>query len=67
MAIDAVNANDSVLRDYNLKLKVNDGECRAEAVMKTFIYYVLFNIYKRLVGILGKKQLQSCVEPLYGP
>jgi len=59
MALEAVNANDSVLRDYNLKLKVNNGECRAEAVMTTFIYYVLFNIYKKLVGILGEKQLQS--------
>jgi hypothetical protein len=55
MALEAVNANDSVLRDYNLKLKVNDGECRAETVMTTFIYYVLFNIYKKLVGILGEK------------
>lgn len=55
MALEAVNANDSVLRDYNLKMKVNNGECKAEAVMKTFIYYVLFNVYKKLVGILGEK------------
>ena len=67
MALEAVNANDSVLRDYNLKMKVNNGECRAEAVMTTFIYYVLFNIYKKLVGILGEKQLQSSVESLNGP
>jgi hypothetical protein len=66
MAVEAVNANDSVLRDYSLKLKVNNGECRAEAVMTTFIYYVLFNVYKKLVGILGEKQLKSHVEPLYG-
>jgi hypothetical protein len=35
--------------------------------MTTFIYYVLFNIYKKLVGILGEKWLLSSVEPLNGP
>lgn len=65
MALDAVNANDSVLRDYNLKMKVNNGECRAEAVMTTFIYYVLFNVYKKLVGILGPA-CSDTVEPLAG-
>lgn len=66
MALEAVNANDSVLRDYNLKMKVNNGECKAEAVMKTFIYYVLFNIYKKLVGILGEKQFKQYVELVCG-
>ncbi|XP_021935929.1 receptor-type guanylate cyclase gcy-4-like isoform X2 [Zootermopsis nevadensis] len=65
MALEAVNANDSVLRDYNLKMKVNNGECKAEAVMKTFIYYVLFNVYKKLVGILGPA-CSDTVEPLAG-
>jgi hypothetical protein len=57
MALDAINANDSVLRDYNLKMKVNNGECKSEAVMNAFIYYVLFNVYKKLVGILGEKHI----------
>ncbi|XP_069698476.1 uncharacterized protein [Periplaneta americana] len=65
MALESVNANDSVLRDYNLKMKVNNGECKAEAVMKTFIYYVLFNVYKKLVGILGPA-CSDTVEPLAG-
>jgi hypothetical protein len=59
MALEAVNANDTVLRDYNLKMKVNNGECKAEAVMNTFIYYVLFSVYKKLVGILGEKHVSN--------
>lgn len=59
MALEAVNANDTVLRDYNLKMKVNNGECKAEAVMNTFIYYVLFSVYKKLVGILGEEHISN--------
>jgi hypothetical protein len=40
-------------------MKVNNGECRAEAVMNTFIYYVLFSVYKKLVGILGEKNVSN--------
>ncbi|PNF24218.1 hypothetical protein B7P43_G15826 [Cryptotermes secundus] len=65
MALEAVNANDTILRDYNLKMKVNNGECKAEAVMNTFIYYVLFSVYKKLVGILGPA-CSDTVEPLAG-
>jgi hypothetical protein len=65
MALEAVNANDTVLRDYNLKMKVNNGECKAEAVMNTFIYYVLFSVYKKLVGILGEKRISNNIWNQY--
>ncbi|GLH00493.1 Guanylate cyclase [Gryllus bimaculatus] len=54
MALEAVNRNDSLLPDYNLSLKVNDGKCAADVVMKTFIDYVMDDLFRNLVGILGK-------------
>nr|CAD7396592.1 unnamed protein product [Timema poppensis] len=53
LALDAINLNKTILRDYNLKLKVDNGECKADIVMKTFIDYILFNIYNKLVGVLA--------------
>ena len=53
MAVSAVNANSSVLRDYELKLLVFDGQCSADIVMKIFIDYLRFRHFNRMVGILG--------------
>nr|CAD7258606.1 unnamed protein product [Timema shepardi] len=65
LALDAINLNKTILRDYNLKLKVDNGECKADIVMKTFIDYILFNIYNKLVGVLGPA-CSDTVEPLAG-
>lgn len=53
MAVDAINRNGTILRDYDLKLKVADGQCSADVVMKEFIDYLRFEHFKRMVGILG--------------
>nr|CAD7426195.1 unnamed protein product [Timema monikensis] len=65
LALDAINLNKTILRDYNLKLKVENGECKADIVMKTFIDYILFNIYNKLIGVLGPA-CSDTVEPLAG-
>ncbi|XP_067007078.2 uncharacterized protein [Anabrus simplex] len=65
MALEAVNTNDSVLRDYRLELKVDNGQCEADVVMKTFIDYITYNLYQKLVGILGPA-CSNTVEPLAG-
>ncbi len=54
MAVDAINRNGTILRDYELKLLVADGQCSADMVMKSFIDYLRFKSFNRMVGILGK-------------
>lgn len=53
MAVDAINRNGTILRDYDLKLLVADGQCSADMVMKSFIDYLRFKHFNRMVGILG--------------
>lgn len=53
MAVDAINRNGTILRDYALKLLVSDGRCSADMVMKSFIDYLRFKHFNRMVGILG--------------
>ena len=53
LALDAVNRNTTILRDYRLSLLANDGMCQADVVMKIFIRYILDDHYGKLVGILG--------------
>lgn len=54
MAVDAINRNGTILRDYDLKLLVADGQCSADMVMKSFIDYLRFKHFNRMVGILGR-------------
>lgn len=54
MAAEAINADDSILGNYNLTILVQDGHCAADEVMKSFISYVTNDTYKTMVGILGK-------------
>lgn len=65
MAQDAINNNSTILADYNLKLLVNDGKCRADMVMKAFIDYIFNNEYQNLIGVLGPACSET-VEPLAG-
>lgn len=37
MAAQAINRNNSVLSDYDLRMHVYDGQCRTDKVMKSFI------------------------------
>lgn len=65
MARDAINKNNSLLRDYKLQLLVANGECKADMVMKAFIDYIVENYYSNLVGVLGPA-CSDTVEPLAG-
>lgn len=65
MAKEAINDNNTLLRDYNLTLLANDGQCKSDMVMKSFIDYLIHNYYQKLVGVLGPACSET-VEPLVG-
>lgn len=65
MAKDAINRNNSLLRDYKLELLVSNGECKPDMVMKAFIDYIVENYYGNLIGVLGPA-CSDTVEPLAG-
>jgi len=63
MAEKAINDNDNILQKYNLNVLKNDGQCRPDIVMKTFINYYLRQ--EHLIGILGPACSET-VEPIAG-
>lgn len=65
MAKMSINGNNTVLRDYNFTLLLNDGQCKSDMVMRSFIDYIVFNQYEKLVGVLGPACSET-VEPLVG-
>lgn len=65
MAKEAINTNNTILRDYNLTVLASDGQCRSDMVMKSFIDYIVHNYYEKLVGVLGPACSET-VEPLVG-
>lgn len=65
MAYMAINKNKTILPDYNLKLLVQDGQCKADNVMKRFIDFIVEGYYPQLVGVLGPACSET-VEPLAG-
>ncbi|CAK9812828.1 Insulin-like peptide receptor [Anthophora plagiata] len=65
MAKEAINVNNTVLKNYNLTLLVNDGQCKSDMVMRSFIDYIVHNQYEKLVGVLGPACSET-VEPLVG-
>jgi hypothetical protein len=65
MAKQAINCNNTILRDYNLKILISDGQCKADIVMKSFIDYILHNFYRKLIGVLGPACSET-IEPLAG-
>ncbi|XP_011137908.1 uncharacterized LOC105182277 isoform X1 [Harpegnathos saltator] len=65
MAKHAINANNTLLRDYTLSLLASDGQCKSDMVMKSFIDYIVHNYYEKLVGVLGPACSET-VEPLVG-
>ncbi|ELU06196.1 hypothetical protein CAPTEDRAFT_136189, partial [Capitella teleta] len=52
MAVEAVNSDENILQDYEIVLLQKDTQCKADLVMKQFIYYVE-NETHPVVGILG--------------
>ncbi|KOC65570.1 Insulin-like peptide receptor [Habropoda laboriosa] len=65
MAKEAINVNNTLLKNYNLTLLVNDGQCKSDMVMRSFIDYIVHNQYEKLVGVLGPACSET-VEPLVG-
>lgn len=65
LAKQAINANNTVLRDYSFSLLASDGQCKSDMVMKSFIDYIVHNYYDNLVGVLGPACSET-VEPLVG-
>nr|DAA64519.1 TPA_inf: venus kinase receptor [Apis florea] len=65
LAKEAINVNNTILRDYNFTLLVNDGQCKSDMVMRSFIDYIVHNQYEKLVGVLGPACSET-VEPLVG-
>ncbi|XP_076766818.1 uncharacterized protein LOC143433365 [Xylocopa sonorina] len=65
LAKEAINTNNTILRDYNLTLLNTDGQCKSDMVMKAFINYIVNNQYDKLVGVLGPACSET-VEPLVG-
>ena len=65
MAKEAINANNTVLRDYNITLMAADGQCKSDMVMKSFIDYIIDTNYEKLIGVLGPACSET-VEPLIG-
>ncbi|KAH8378331.1 hypothetical protein KR093_010749 [Drosophila rubida] len=61
-AIAAVNANTTILPGHQLVLKINDGHCRSDMVMRALIHY-----YKNdnVLGVLGPACSET-VEPIAG-
>jgi len=59
MATRAVNANDTVLKDYILRVHSFDGQCRADMVMKSFIDYIRLSTFPHMAGILGRFLMKS--------
>ena len=53
MAIDAVNKNETILKDYEMKLLALDGQCSGDMVLKAYIDYIRLPHFNRMVGILG--------------
>lgn len=54
MAVNAVNKY-SVIKNYSLAMKLDNGQCKADVVMKTFVEYMLFGEHHSLAGVLGKR------------
>ena len=65
MAKESINRNDTVLRNFNLKMLASDGQCKSDMVMRSFIDYIVHNQYDKLIGVLGPACSET-VEPLVG-
>jgi len=53
MAVEYINRDSRILGDYELKLLVEDTECRMDVAMKHFIHYAVDGKHP-VAGIIGK-------------
>ena len=68
MAVEDVNADNSILSKYKLVLSINDGKCEADVVMKRFIDIIKTKDntrFRSTVGMLGPA-CSDTVEPIAG-
>uniref|UniRef100_A0A182NF26 receptor protein-tyrosine kinase n=1 Tax=Anopheles dirus TaxID=7168 RepID=A0A182NF26_9DIPT len=63
LAAQDINLNDTILTNHKLTVHQNDGQCRADTVMKSFIGYYIQQT--RVIGILGPACSET-VEPIAG-
>uniref|UniRef100_A0A182WH48 receptor protein-tyrosine kinase n=1 Tax=Anopheles minimus TaxID=112268 RepID=A0A182WH48_9DIPT len=63
MAQGDINNNHTILASHQLTVQQNDGQCRADTVMKSFISYYIQQT--RMIGILGPACSET-VEPIAG-
>ena len=57
MAVEDINNNPNILPGHKLLLDIQDGQCRADVVMKKFIDFIKSRDptrFRRTVGILGE-------------
>ncbi|XP_065281541.1 uncharacterized protein [Dermacentor albipictus] len=65
MAMDSINRNENILKDFKLVILEEDGQCAQDVVMKRYINYVTNSTYKSLIGILGPACTET-LEPIVG-
>ena len=53
MAVEYINSDPNILRDYELELKLSDTQCKVDIAMKHFLNYVVDKTHP-IAGILGK-------------
>lgn len=61
-AMTAINNNNTILSNYVLNVFENDGECKADVVMKSFLHYYAV---QNFLGVLGPACSET-VEPIAG-
>ncbi|XP_022222017.1 uncharacterized protein LOC111073816 isoform X2 [Drosophila obscura] len=61
-AASAINKDQTILPGYHLEILVNDGQCKSDMVMKSFIHY--YNV-PNMLGVLGPACSET-VEPIAG-
>ncbi|XP_034668041.1 retinal guanylyl cyclase 2-like isoform X2 [Drosophila subobscura] len=61
-AASAINKDQTILPGYNLEILVNNGQCKSDMVMKSFIHY--YSI-PNMLGVLGPACSET-VEPIAG-
>ncbi|XP_072396651.1 uncharacterized protein [Diabrotica undecimpunctata] len=63
-AVEFINKNSSLLKDYNLNMLAFDGKCQPDSVMSNFLDFIVTReTYVNLVGVLGPACTET-IEPI---
>ncbi|XP_050730099.1 uncharacterized protein LOC127005358 isoform X3 [Eriocheir sinensis] len=69
MAVDAINANNSILKDYHIRTIVLNGACNSAIVMRKFIEILQRSssqgFYNNMIGFVGPA-CSDTIEPIAG-